>query len=85
MNQEQQSHRRAAAKAFFDSLDQFQETLEISDSQSNITQTPPANDISRQPERRVKSSFNLADLEEAVADIDQYFQSLQGESAQSKD
>lgn len=85
MNQEQRSQRSASADAFLDALEQFEEALQLSDSPSNKSQPPSANHSPSQPEKKKKTSFSLADLEEAVADIEQYFQSRQAESNQSKD
>lgn len=85
MDQEQRSQRHAAAEAFFDSLCQLEETLQVSDSGS--PQSPSHSDHANpnHPQPRKKPSFTLAELEEAAADIEEYFQSLQVESTQPKD
>ncbi|MBW4420062.1 MAG: hypothetical protein KME13_12645 [Myxacorys californica WJT36-NPBG1] len=65
---EQQELRRAAAKAFMESLDKLQETLSESEAKTKAQATAaPA-----RPE--------LEEFEQAVADIEQFMQS-RGESA----
>lgn len=85
MDREQRSQRDAAAKAFFDSLGQLEETLQVPDSGSTKEQLPSGNTNPSQPETQKKAPFTLTELEAAAADIEEYFQSLQAESAQSKD
>lgn len=74
MDQNQNSYRRAAAKAFFDSLDQLQETLDVADLPTAKPQPPAAKPNPSKPEKTSRSTFTLADLEEAAADIEQFMQ-----------
>jgi hypothetical protein len=71
MNQHQQGLRLAAARAFIESLDQLQETLQDSP-------TPPAPHLD-QPLSAENSpvEFNLATFEQAIADIEAFMERQQ--------
>ncbi|MBW4539337.1 MAG: hypothetical protein KME43_09335 [Myxacorys chilensis ATA2-1-KO14] len=66
---EQQELRRAAAKAFMESLDKLQETLSESEAKTKA-----------QPTAAPAMPVQLEEFEQAVADIEQFMQS-KGESA----
>lgn len=72
MDQHQQELRQAAARAFVQSLDQLQETLQTSDEQSIPVEHS-------QPDRAESRSFqfDLNSLEQAVADIEQFMEQQQ--------
>jgi hypothetical protein len=68
MNQSDQDHRRAADKAFSESLEQLQDLLELPENQTARSK-PPSDSGNQQKE------FTEADeLEQAVADIEEYMQ-----------
>lgn len=76
MNQSPRDLRRAAQQAFQNSLDQLQETLEVPVSQTVESDMPePPQRRDRQPPK--SSSINLADLEAAVADIEEFIRAQQ--------
>ena len=79
MEHNEQSQRNGAAEDFQKSLDQLQHILE-----ENQTEEQPEkesevkNEVENtelQPEVEESPKFNLADWEDAVADIEQYFES----------
>ncbi|MFE1744789.1 hypothetical protein [Coleofasciculus sp. H7-2] len=68
MNQNDQEHRRAADKAFNESLEQLQDLLELPENQTARSQ-PQSDSGNHQKE------FTEADeLEQAAADIEEYMQ-----------
>ncbi|MDX2231076.1 MAG: hypothetical protein NW220_15670 [Leptolyngbyaceae cyanobacterium bins.349] len=71
MNQQQES-RQAAAQAFFESLEQLQQSLEVVDNQPAISPTVGHTSTKATPPAEV--SFDLNVWEDAIADIDQYIQ-----------
>lgn len=81
--QDQHSYRRAAAEAFFDSLDQLQEALEVPD--FPCANFEPPSEIEEAEKARSGKTFSLAELEQAVADIEEFFQAQQLESEDFKD
>jgi hypothetical protein len=64
----QQDLRQAAAKAFAESLEQLQETLEADDRAPAPTESDSA------VEARSAVKFDLLSLEQAAADIEQFIQ-----------
>lgn len=67
MDQCQQELRRAAAKAFRESLDQLEETFQPAQ--------PPANSVRKQPQSDSPAAcFDMESFEQAVADIEQFIQ-----------
>jgi len=70
MNQQQET-RRAAAEAFFESLEQLQQSLESADqipeSLQLLTNQPTTNQVP-------PTDISLNAWEEAIADIDQFMQ-----------
>ncbi|MBD2020784.1 hypothetical protein H6F43_11380 [Leptolyngbya sp. FACHB-36] len=69
MEQYSQEQRRTAARAFIESLDQLQQTLQP----SNASEQP----VSRQTEAHEaagSTSFDLGSFERAVADIEQFIE-----------
>jgi hypothetical protein len=75
MNQRQQSLRYAATRAFMESLDQLQETLQPAD--QSVPPTPPENSSHRNADAPLADQFDLNSLEQAVADIEQFMQKRQ--------
>ncbi len=74
MNQRQQELRRAAAEAFAQSLDHLSKTL------NEQPETPPEPTVPKPAPPRAKKAFDLADLEAAAADIEQFMESRQKNS-----
>lgn len=77
-HQDQHSYRRAADEAFFDSLNQLEETLELAD--APVPEPRPISKSGNSSEKASQTAFSLADLEQAVQDIEQFFQSQYPES-----
>lgn len=83
MNHNQQELRDAANKAFMDSLEQLEATLGY----SQDTPPRPAAAVPSKPQPQSSSAavpINLADLEEAAADIEQYMNYRYGHSESDK-
>lgn len=81
MDEHQHELRLAAEKAFRDSLEKLQETLISVDEQKAKSHTQaelgsPSKD--KKPER---AAFDLSDLEEAAADIEEFMQSRRPQSS----
>lgn len=76
MNQRQQNLRYAAARAFMESLDQLQETLQPSEAQP--TPTAPEQVDHRRGDAASSDPFDLSSFEQAVADIEAFIQQKQG-------
>ena len=72
MNQRQQNLRYAATKAFMESLDQLQETLQPVD--QPVPLEAPEKDSDRNADASINDQFDLSSLEQAVADIEQFMQ-----------
>ena len=72
MSQRQQNLRYAATRAFMESLDQLQETLQPAD--RPIPPTAPENDNHSPADASLADPFDLSSLEQAVADIEQFMQ-----------
>ncbi|MBW4580208.1 MAG: hypothetical protein KME42_11620 [Tildeniella nuda ZEHNDER 1965/U140] len=83
MNQRQQNLRYAAARAFIESLDQLQETLQPADQ----TLPPPLPEPNQQ--RNINASlteqFDLNSFEQAVADIEEFIQKRQQDGEGSRE
>lgn len=83
MYQSQEELRRAAAKAFMESLDQLESSLTTDDSSvpaMSPTATPhivPANKPTPSIKKRDVQPISVEALEEAVADIEQFMQERQ--------
>ncbi|MBW4692497.1 MAG: hypothetical protein KME27_12110 [Lyngbya sp. HA4199-MV5] len=75
MNQRQQNLRYAAARAFIESLDQLQETLQPSEAQP-VAPTAPEKG-SHRAETSPADPFDLNSFEQAVADIEEFIQKRQ--------
>ena len=78
MNQRQQNVRYAAARAFIESLDQLQETLQPVDIQPALPAVPE-NDNQNRADASLADPFDLNSFEQAVADIEQFIQKRQQE------
>ena len=83
MESNQRNLRRAAAQAFMESLDKLQETLAVeassaSESDGNLTTDHRPADESATVSNQPASAFDLASLEQAVADIEQFIQAQEG-------
>ncbi|PSB25994.1 hypothetical protein [Stenomitos frigidus] len=75
MNQRQQNLRYAAARAFIESLDQLQETLQPAD--EVVSPMAPEHNNPSSTNASVEDQFDLNSLEQAVADIEQFIQKRQ--------
>lgn len=74
--EEDQNLRRVAAQAFFESIEQLQDRLNESPTVDSSTPRPSAKKNSaKKPEK----AFDLEELEQAVADIEQFFESRNSE------
>jgi hypothetical protein len=73
MESNQHAMRRAAAEAFIESLDKLQETLIAEERQGAqpVVNSPVNNAARPQPK---SPAFDLASLEQAVEDIEQFIQ-----------
>lgn len=76
MNQRQQNLRYAAARAFIESLDQLQETLQPSEAQP-VVPTAAGKDPHRRADTSPADPFDLSSFEQAVADIEAFIQTRQ--------
>lgn len=74
MNQRQQELRRAAAEAFAQSLDHLSKTL------GEQAETAPEPVAPKPAQPKPKTTFDLADLEEAAADIERFMEARQKNS-----
>jgi phage shock protein A len=70
MGQQQRELRRAAAEAFIESLDHLQQSLESSEEQPSASQDMDESGSEASP--TASATFDLALLEEAIADIEQF-------------
>ena len=75
MSQRQQNLRYAATRAFMESLDQLQETLQPADQSAPSTASENGSD--RNADAPLADPFDLSSLEQAVADIEQFMQKRQ--------
>ncbi|MBW4469635.1 MAG: hypothetical protein KME45_04445 [Stenomitos rutilans HA7619-LM2] len=76
MNQRQQNLRYAAARAFIESLDQLQETLQPSEAQP-LAPIAPEKDNYKSAKISPSDPFDLSSFEQAVADIEEFIQKRQ--------
>lgn len=71
-HEEDQNLRRIAAQAFFESIEQLQDSLnELPVNDAKTPQQPGKANSAKKAEK----AFDLAELEQAVADIEQYLES----------
>ncbi|MCY7321206.1 MAG: hypothetical protein LH660_05240 [Phormidesmis sp. CAN_BIN36] len=80
MDLQQQDTRRAAAKAFIESLDKLQETLCSDASQAAAPQPKAVEEVVNSPSEN-SIEINLDTLEQAVADIEQFMQTKEQSQA----
>lgn len=78
----QRDMRREAALSFFDSLDKLQETLNEEDAQPQKSEPAFEAETPAKTNPKQTKKFDLAELEQAAADIEEFFQS---KSAKAKD
>lgn len=78
MSHDGQEVRRAAVKSFFESLDKLQTELDEA-----IVQPEPSKPVASKTEKNKRAGFNLRELEDAVADIEQFFQQKNHQSTAS--
>lgn len=84
MNQSQQELRRAASKAFMESLDQLGMSLNSEAEEASEAKTAPV----PEPQASVKKTpaaqaMSVEELEDAVADIEQFIQEMQKQNSES--
>ncbi|HIK19072.1 MAG TPA: hypothetical protein IGS53_27830 [Leptolyngbyaceae cyanobacterium M33_DOE_097] len=74
--------RQAATKAFQESLDQLQETLEAEETNRQTTRATATNQPAKpvKPPQKASAGFDMKSFEQAVADIDQFFERQQSRS-----
>ncbi len=77
MDHHQHNPRYAAARAFMESLDQLQDTLQPADSQSVPPPVLPTDSQPSQADVSASDQFDLSSFEQAVADIEQFMQTRQ--------
>lgn len=85
MDNHQRELRRDAARSFFESLDKLQDNLQLGDRQPAKSQEPSGMGSQSKPQRGRAARFDLADLEQAAADIEQFFQERNRLTPESKD
>ncbi len=73
MNQRQQDPRYAANRAFAESLNQLQKTLQSADTKAVQPLKPDHNE----PDSATSASFDLSSFEQAVADIEAFMETRQ--------
>lgn len=83
MNQRQQNLRYAAARAFIESLDQLQETLQPVD--PPVPPPVPETDNHRHADTSLADQFDLNSFEQAVADIEEFIQKRQQDGEGSRE
>lgn len=80
MNNHHHEDREAAEKAFLDSLNALQERLQLVEDQKAASareaERKKAIQTAQAEAEAEKATFTLHDLEEAVADIDEFFKEL---------
>jgi hypothetical protein len=79
MDQHQQDLRRAAAQAFMESLDQLQETLCPAEAETAECSEDDIPTVIEFMELPLSDEDDALDFEQAVADIDRFMQSQQGD------
>jgi len=74
--------RQAATKAFHQSLDQLQETFEAEETNHPTTKETATNHPAKpvKPPQKPAARFDMKSFEQAVADIDQFFERQQSNS-----
>ena len=75
MDSDQQNLRRASAKAFFESLDQMNDSAPTKEASQTAKSNSPSAPNPAAKQRKPKPQFSFAELEDAIADIDQFMQS----------
>ncbi len=76
MSNHQHEDRGAAEKAFLDSLNALQERLQLVEDQKAASALEAERQAIQTAKEEKKATFTLHDLEEAVADIDEFFKAL---------
>ena len=79
MDQQQQELRRAAARAFLDSLDQLQETLKPVNGQAAPAIVQPEAKKQKLPNSGSRTPIDLSSFEQAAADIEQFMMNREQE------
>ncbi len=74
MEQSQQTHRHAAAKDFFQSLDQLEDILQNNPTEDEETPELHTDNVSDPELVENLAEIDLAAFEDAVADIEQYLE-----------
>ncbi|MBE9033663.1 hypothetical protein [aff. Roholtiella sp. LEGE 12411] len=74
MEQSQQTHRHAAAKDFFQSLDQLEDILQENPAEDEKTPELHTDSVSDPELVENLAEIDLAAFEDAVADIEQYLE-----------
>jgi hypothetical protein len=78
IDQHEEDHnlRRVAAQAFFESIEQLQDRL---NEEPTVDLSTPAPSAKKNSAKKSEKAFDLEELEQAVADIEQFFESRNSE------
>jgi len=85
MDSDRENLRRASAKAFFESLDQMNEAARAQEASQTAKSNPTSASSPAAKQRKPKPQFSFAELEEAIADIDQFMQSKEQKPPESQE
>ncbi len=85
MEPQEEALRQKATKAFFDAIEHLPDALQPTNNEENPLNAPlPSHKAPKKPAIQQKS-FDIHDLEEAAADIEQYINALHPELSESMD
>ena len=80
----QRDLRREATRSFFDSLDQLQKTLSDAEAQQQKSEPTVERETPAKADKKPVKKIDLTELEQAAADIEQFFQSKYPKSTDSQ-
>lgn len=81
----QRDLRREATRSFFDSLDQLQKTLSDAEVQQQKSESAVEREAPAKTDKKPAKKIDLTELEQAAADIEEFFQSKYPKSTDSQD
>jgi hypothetical protein len=85
MDRDQQDLRQASARAFFESLDQMNELARAQEKSQKAKPNPQSTGSTPAKQKKPKAAFSFAELEDAIADIEQFMQSREQQSPESQE
>jgi hypothetical protein len=85
MDRDQQDLRQASARAFFESLEQMNELARAQEKSQNTKTNPQSTGSNPTKQKKPKATFSFAELEEAIADIEQFMQSKEQNPPESQE